>query len=300
MSEPLRVLMVEDAEDDARLLLRELRRGGFEPQSQRVETPEAMRSALENGIWDVVTSDYVMPRFSGPAALKVLQASGSDLPFIIVSGQVGEETAVECMKAGAHDFIAKENLRRLVPAVRREIVDAQARRERLLAEALLRESDARFRTLARLSPVGIFHADARGGYIYVNERWSAMSGLGAQQAAGRGWEAALHPEDRERASQAWYACAAEKRPFALEYRFRRPDGSVTWVLGRAEGEPGDSGEIAGYVGAVTDITERKAAEEAMQRQLDELRRFQRVSVDRELRLIELEEEIARLKRTRAP
>src|SRR3990172_4461328 len=130
MSKPLCLLIIEDSEDDALLLLRELRRGGYGPVFERVETPEAMRSALEKKQWDLVISDYVMPRFSGTAALELLKESGLDLPFIIVSGNIGEDTAVEAMKAGVHDYIIKGNLTRLVPAVERELHEAESRRER--------------------------------------------------------------------------------------------------------------------------------------------------------------------------
>ncbi len=103
MGKPLRVLIVEDSEDDARLLLHELKRGGYDPTYERVETREAMAQALEKQAWDIVLADYAMPHFSGLAALVLFKEMGLDLPFIIVSGTIGEEFAVELMKAGAHD-----------------------------------------------------------------------------------------------------------------------------------------------------------------------------------------------------
>jgi DNA-binding NtrC family response regulator len=110
----LRVLIVEDSEDDALLILRELERGGYEPVHERVDTPEGMRGSLaEGGPWDVVLSDWQMPRFEAPEALAMFRATGSEAPFIIVSGKVGEEVAVEAMKAGAHDYVMKGNLTRL-------------------------------------------------------------------------------------------------------------------------------------------------------------------------------------------
>ena len=111
---PLRVLIVEDSEDDALLLLRELRRGGYEPIHERVDTPEEMRRALaEGGPWEVILSDWQMPRFSGTGALEMAREADSEAPFIIVSGKVGEEAAVEAMRAGAHDYVMKDNLTRL-------------------------------------------------------------------------------------------------------------------------------------------------------------------------------------------
>jgi signal transduction histidine kinase len=130
VGEPLRVLIVEDSEDDAVLLARELRREGYEPVMERVETAEAMADALASGPWDLVLADYNLPRFGAPAAMAMLKQSGLDVPFIIVSGAIGEETAVAAMKAGAHDYVMKDRLARLVPAVQRELREAQDRRQR--------------------------------------------------------------------------------------------------------------------------------------------------------------------------
>ena len=132
----LRALLIEDSEDDALLVLRELRRGGYDPTFDRVETHEDMKAALENGMWDIIIADYVMPHFSGPAALTLLKETELDIPFIIVSGKIGEETAVEAMKAGADDYIMKDNLARLVPAVERELKEAETRRAHNRAEKI--------------------------------------------------------------------------------------------------------------------------------------------------------------------
>jgi len=135
----LRVLIVEDSEDDAALLLRALRRGGFDPAFRRVETFDEMHDALD-APWDLVISDWSMPRFSARAALALVQAAKLDLPFIIVSGTVGEEVAVEAMRAGAHDFMAKGRFMRLVPAIEREMREARVRAERQRIEQQLRQA----------------------------------------------------------------------------------------------------------------------------------------------------------------
>ncbi|TAK09345.1 MAG: response regulator [Candidatus Manganitrophaceae bacterium] len=134
MDRPLRILIIEDSEEDAELLLLALRRAGYELLYERVETPAAMEAALAKQAWDVIVSDYTMPNFSGPAALRQLKESGRDLPFIIVSGNIGEETAVETMRLGAHDYILKGNLTRLAPAIERELREAQIRCRRKQAE----------------------------------------------------------------------------------------------------------------------------------------------------------------------
>ncbi|HBE50324.1 MAG TPA: hybrid sensor histidine kinase/response regulator, partial [Cyanobacteria bacterium UBA11369] len=143
----LRVLLVEDCEEDALLLMRELRRTGYKLFLQRVETAAAMQKQLVEREWDMVISDYSLPTFSAPEALKLLQQTGLDLPFIIVSGYIGEDAAVAAMKAGAHDYVMKDNLARLIPAVERELREAAVRRQNQLAEAGRRESEQRFRAL---------------------------------------------------------------------------------------------------------------------------------------------------------
>jgi PAS domain S-box-containing protein len=147
MSKPVRVLIVEDSEDDAALLLRTLRRGSYTPIYERVDTEEGMRAALRQSTWDVVVSDYSMPTFSAPAALAVLKESGIDIPFLIVSGTVGEETAVAALKAGAHDFMLKGDMPRLIPAMERELREAELRRAGQQAESALRESEIRYRRM---------------------------------------------------------------------------------------------------------------------------------------------------------
>ena len=126
----LRVLLVEDSEDDAALLARYFERAGYRPAVRRVETADEMRRALSepHAQWDVVLSDFNLPNFSAPAALKLLKHLGQDVPFIIMSGAVSEETAVEAMRAGAHDYVSKQNLARLLPAIEREMREARARR----------------------------------------------------------------------------------------------------------------------------------------------------------------------------
>ncbi len=156
----LRLLLVEDEEDDAELLLYRLRRAGYEVNCSRVETAEAMQTALGQASWDVVISDYSVPGFGALPALNLLKSSGQDLPFIIVSGVVGEETAVGAMKAGAHDFLLKDRLERLVPALERELKDAEDRREhrrveterqRLIVE--LQAALAKVKVLSGLLPI---------------------------------------------------------------------------------------------------------------------------------------------------
>ncbi len=134
MTTPLRVLIVEDSENDAELLLLTLRRGGYAPAYERVETPEGLEDALTRQSWDLIISDYAMPRFNGVQALKLTKAKGIDIPFILVSGSIGEDIAVAAMKAGAHDYLMKDDLARLLPAIERELREAVMRQEGRQAE----------------------------------------------------------------------------------------------------------------------------------------------------------------------
>ncbi len=135
---PLRALIVEDSEDDALLLVQHLREGGYAPRWRRVDTPEALAAAIEAEEWDIVFADYTMPRFSGTRALALIRERGLDMPFIFVSGTIGEEIAVQAMKSGAHDYVMKNNTKRLLPAIERELREAQLRRGRKRAEEALR------------------------------------------------------------------------------------------------------------------------------------------------------------------
>src|SRR5258706_3869532 len=147
MKQPLRLLLVEASDDDALLLLRQLKRGGYDTAHQRVDSAEEVKAALDREPWDIVISDYAMPGFSGLDALRMVQEHGVDVPFILVSGQIGEDMAVAAMKARAHDYLMKDKLARLVPAVERELREAEARRARKRADLALRESEERFRQL---------------------------------------------------------------------------------------------------------------------------------------------------------
>ena len=184
MTTPLRALVVEDSEDDAVLVVNELRRGGYEPQWLRVETAQAMQSALHERQWDVVISDYSLPSFSGLAALELTKSSGFDIPFLIVSGVVGEETAVAAMKAGAHDFFVKGHLGRLVAAIERELRDAAVRRKQREDAIALREMEVRFNAFMNNIPTPAWIKDEKFRYVYVNVPLSQQWGRTVENLIG--------------------------------------------------------------------------------------------------------------------
>jgi two-component system cell cycle sensor histidine kinase/response regulator CckA len=193
MIKPLRVLIIEDSEDDAQLLVRDIERAGYEVAWTRVETSDAMVAALRAQKWDVALSDHGMPHFSGPAALGLLQATGLDIPFVIVSGKIGEEKAVEMMRAGASDYVSKDNLARLVPAIERELRDAEERRKRRRAEEaqalMTRERNALLTQLQlqiERMPLGYLLLDADCRLIDWNPAAERIFGYKKEEILGMG------------------------------------------------------------------------------------------------------------------
>ncbi len=263
MGKPLRVLVVEDSPDDVELLLRELRSGGYDPTYERVQTAKAMTAALAKQTWDIVIADYTMPDFSAPAALELLQKSGFDLPFIIVSGVIGEEVAVEAMKAGAQDCIMKYNLKRLLPAVERELREAEGRRDRRKAEERLKQSEERFRQIAEsIREVFWMTNPKKNEMLYVSPGYKEIWGRTCESLYERPaeWLEAIHPEDRDRVMMA----AMEKQAqgtYDEEYRILQPDGSVRWIRDRAFPVRDASGQVYRITGIAEDVTERRQAED---------------------------------------
>lgn len=174
MNTLLHVLLVEDSEDDAFLLLRELKKGGYDVEHERVETEARMRKALKDKRWDIIIADYNLPRFSAPAALKLIHELDVDLPFIVLSGAIGEETAVEAMRAGAHDYIMKDQLVRLIPAIERELRECEVRRERHIAEKALLDNQELLRTVIDATPANILVKDREGKIILINHSAAAL------------------------------------------------------------------------------------------------------------------------------
>lgn len=169
MTVMIKVLVVEDSENDVELLMRQLRKGGYTPRCSVVETAESFKKALEYEPWDLILCDYKMPNFSAPAALKIIQEMNFDIPFLVVSGTIGEDTAIEIMKAGAHDYLMKDKLTRLPAAVERELRDAKNREHRKEAENLWKKSEDNFRHSLDESPLGIRIISTKGQTIYANQ-----------------------------------------------------------------------------------------------------------------------------------
>jgi PAS domain S-box-containing protein len=255
MNASLRLLIIEDSEDDARLIVRELTRAGYEPSYVRVDTEAAVRAALDSGPWDIIVSDFSMPRFSGTHALRLLRERDQDTPFIFVSGTIGEDIAVEAMRAGAQDYVTKGNLRRLAPAIERERRDAAVRRER-------RASEARFRRVVDSATVGIAFWDPQGRITDANDLFLKMVGYTRDDLqAGRVDRRLMTPPEHDAAdAKALEELTARGTCTPYEKQFIRKDGSrVPIIMGAALLDEPDHPVVA----FVLDITERTRAEDEM-------------------------------------
>ena len=188
MKIPLRVLIVEDSEFDAQMMVSLLRKGGYDITFERVETSEAMHAALEARPWNLILADYNLPNFNAPAALKVLQEEGLDLPFIIVSGGIGEDIAVASMKAGAHDYLMKGNLYRLGPAVDRELREAANRASQREARKALLDSERRYRLLWETCPDAILLVDREGRIQFANPAVRDVFGYTPEEIVGQNYQ----------------------------------------------------------------------------------------------------------------
>ena len=266
MMETLRILQVEDSESDAALIARHMERAGYRVEARRVEDAGEMRRALEEGGWDVVISDHQMAQFDGPAALEILRESGLDIPFLVVSGAIGEELAVAMMRSGAHDYVPKKDMGRLAPAVEREIREARTRQERKRAEAELRESRDRLEMAMNATQLGTFDCDLRTGEMVWSD--GAKRQFGLPPGAEITWEKFLegiHAEDRERmAAAVRNAQPALDDRYGVEFRtVGIEDGVARWleVWGRTFFDA--AGKPMRHIGVSLDITERKQLEEQL-------------------------------------
>jgi two-component system, sensor histidine kinase and response regulator len=263
LNETRRILIVDDSPDDAELAATAIRRGGCNLTYRRVDTPEAMRAALGEGNWDLVIADYSMPHFNGLAALKMLRETGLDLPFILVSGTVGEDVAVEAMKGGADDYVLKSSLARLPLAVERELHDSEVRVERNRAEA-------RCRSLVDRVPVGLFRISPTGDILEFNPALIDMLGFQDGDSLKKADVAELWLQPLERAR---FEAVIEREGVVknFEMEMRRRDGSIIWCEQSARAVYDAAGKVGHWEGVLVDVTSRKLAEEEANRARDRVR-----------------------------
>jgi diguanylate cyclase (GGDEF)-like protein/PAS domain S-box-containing protein len=263
VNKPVKVLIVEDSEDDAKLALRALQRDGFDPTYRRVQTAAELKTALAQEGWDAVISDFKMPGFSGMDALRIFRSAGLDIPFILISGTVGEQTAVDAMKAGASDYLMKQSLARLAPALERELEETQMRASHRRAQEALTDSEERFRQMAESIRDVFFLIDADSNrMLYISPAYDEIWGRSCESlyANPESWNEAIHPDDRASAN-AKYKKGMSAGKYEIEYRIVRPDGSIRWIETRGFPVRDDAGKIVRIAGVAEDITERKKADQ---------------------------------------
>ncbi|HET7791236.1 MAG TPA: PAS domain-containing protein [Gemmatimonadales bacterium] len=264
---PLRALLLEHHQPDAELVGRALEKGGFAPTVTLASTQADFTRLLAGPPCDVILADYRLPQWTAMDALALLKTTGRDIPFIIVTGTLGEERAVECLKEGAADYVTKEHLERLPAAVHRALEDRRLRSERTQAVAELREREERFRQVVENIQESFFILDlVAGRTVYISPAYERLWGRSCQSMYDdpRSFLEPIFPEDRVMLEAAIAKTArGEPRP-SVEFRVRHPDGSVRWLTSHAVPIRDEQGRVCRLVGAARDITDRKAAEAALE------------------------------------
>ena len=227
MSKPLKILIVEDSEDDTLFLLRELKRGGFEPAYRRVDTMTALSAALDQDQWDIIVSDHTLPGFGSVHALELVRQRGLDVPFIVVSGTIGEEAAVKVMKAGANDYVMKGKLERLQPVIERELGEARSRHIRRQAEAALLRSEQELNDFFEHAPLGLRWMSPEGTILRANQAELEMFGYPENEYVGRPFSDFC--ASRRDADDLLERLRSGESLKGHETRMRRKDGAIRHV-----------------------------------------------------------------------
>jgi len=259
----LKILNVEDNPLDSELILRALERGNLSAEMIRVETPESFQEKLLEIAPDIILADYALPRFSGPEALVYARQHSPDLPFIFVTGSLGEELAIETLKKGATDYVMKERLDRLVPAIQRALLEAAERRARREAEQALRISEELYRRLVENARDGIFTLTAGGQVSSVNQACETMTGWNREQCLGKTFVEFIHPDNLPQAT-AWLQTTLEGKnppPVELQLQSNRGNGFITLEV--TSTALLDADQITGILCIARDVTERRHLEEQL-------------------------------------
>lgn len=266
MPDLLRVLLIEDSDDDALLLLRELQQGGFNPAHRRVETAEIMSLALQSQDWDLIISDYSLPCFSGAEALDLFRRQGLDIPFIVVSGAIGEETAVRMMKAGAHDYLMKDNLPRLAAAVRRELAAARERHSRRRAEAARDHLAA----IVESCEDAVIGKTLDGTVLSWNRGAEQLYGYTAAEMVGHSMSVLMPPTRAHELLEIGELLKQGHRLEHLETIRLRKDGSQVEVDLTVSAIKNGTGQVVGASTVARDISTRKQDERDRLRLIEDL------------------------------
>jgi len=257
MGIPLRLLMIEDSEDDALLLARELRRAGYDLTHERVDTAVALNAALDRSPWDLVIGDYSMPRFSGTAALAIMQERGLDIPYICVSGTITEELAVAAMKAGARDYVTKGHLKRLFPAIERELRDAKTREG-------LRAKEAGYATLVEHAPVGIYRSTLEGKFLSVNAAMVRILGYdSAADVLRLDMAREVYADPAERVQLVERDTYTDRQYDEVEATWKRKDSRLLTVQLSVRAVRNGEGHVEYYETFVRDVTDQRRLQQQL-------------------------------------
>jgi PAS domain S-box-containing protein len=267
MDSSLRVLHLEDDRNDADIVRGLLESGGITCQVTRVETRDDFIAALEKAAFDLILADFSLPSFDGLSALRIALERCPDVPFIFVSGALGEELAIDALKIGATDYVLKERLSRIVTSVRRALREASNRAERKQAEQQLLRSEAFLAEGQRISHTGSWGWVLSSGKVIWSEEHYRMLGFepGSAEPSFNLFVNALHADDRARVRQILEEATNAKQPYAMSYRVTLPDGSVRHLHTVGRPVATEAGEVDEYIGTSSDITERVEADAALRR-----------------------------------
>src|SRR5271157_4096319 len=261
----LRVLIIEDSKVDALFIIRELTKGGYNCFYERVETASSMRKAIQEKQWDIILCDYIMPDFTAPSAIALLKEVNIDIPIIVISGKIGEETALECMRLGAHDYIMKNNLSRLCPAVARELEEAEVRNKQRQAENALRGSEEKYRTILKNIEDGYYEVDIKGNFTFFNDSMCRIIGYSPEEMMGMNNRQFTDKENAKKLFKTFnevYRTGVTAK--ALDWQIIRKDETKRFIEVSVSLQKDSSGKPIGFQGIARDITERKLVEDALQ------------------------------------
>ncbi len=273
MTQGLRILIVEDLASDAELMAYELRQANFTFSTRRVENDVDFLQELAQFRPDLILSDYHLPHFNGLAALALAQEHCPDVPFIFVSGAIGEEVAIDTLKRGATDYVLKDRLSRLVPAVQRALREAADRRERRQAEAARRESEQRYRLLVGTIPAVVYKGYTDWSVDFIDNKIELLTGYAKEEFDSRRlkWKDLVLPEDIPPIKRAFLLCMEDDQTYYREFRIRTRDGRILWIQDRGQVICDPHGKVDYVSGVFFDATEAQLAKMALQESEQRLR-----------------------------
>ncbi len=268
MVDVLNVLIVEDIEDDALLVVRELHRGDFSVEWERVQTSETIHQALNKRTWDVIISDYHLPEITAPEVFEILQQRQLNLPFIVISGKINESLSIELMRQGASDYLQKDHLKRLPEAVRRSIKDAKILEERQQQALELARTKESLQLAIAGSGIGLWDWAVQTGSVTFNDRWAEIIGYSIEELEPLNvetWRQNTHPDDLQKATLALEQhFRKETETYECELRMRHKLGGWVWVLASGKVVEWDTdGKPLRMAGTHLDISGRKQSVEML-------------------------------------